>query len=367
VRTLASGAAKEAEPINPRRIIGLFTAGLGLIAVFFFLFFDLPAVALVIERVNLAWYSLAFLAVILGVTFYTLAWHSLLRSAGIVLSLRRTLSLTWTSVFFNLVVPIASVSGEVARVYLTAKETKASSGDVAATILGHRIITLVPFMIGSVLGVLTLGLKYTYPPWLIGTVGVIVALMVTGFLAALYLSFHPERLTTIVRSAADLGSRLLRRPLLGSSDSTSDRLTAELASLRKELLHLWERPLQLVIPIVYSLLFWISDVSVAYFVFLALSEALPIDLIAVIYTIGITMQMIPLGIPGNVGPVELVMTTLYSLAGVNPSVSAAATILIRLAMMWFEVAVGGIVTYASRPETLGLRPSSTATTLPGGS
>ncbi|MEM2904980.1 MAG: flippase-like domain-containing protein [Candidatus Bathyarchaeia archaeon] len=329
------------------RVLGPVIAGLGLIAVFLFLFFDLPAVASVIERVNLVWYSLAFLAVTLGVTFYALAWRSLLHYAAIRLSFTRTLSLTWTSIFFNLVVPTASISGEVARVYLASKDAGCNSGDVAATILGHRVITLIPFIAGSVLGVLNLAMAYTYPAWVIGTVIIVVGVLTVAFLAACFLSLRPEALESVVRWAVKQGSRLRMRHAGRSHDSGLSGLMGQLASLRTELLHLWASPLHLVKPLAYSLLFWLSDVSVAYLVFLALGVAVPFDLIAVVYTIGITMQMVPLGIPGNVGPVELVMTTLYSLAGVNPSVSAAATILIRLAMMWFEVAVGGIVTYLS--------------------
>jgi len=335
--------------------------GLGLIAGFLFLFFDLPAVASVVKTVNLGWYGLAFFAVALGVTFYALAWRSFLRSAAIGLGFRKTLSLTWTSIFFNLIVPTASVSGEVARAYLASREAGVGPGDIAATIFGHRIVTLVPFLAGSVVGVILLGATYMYPSWLMATVGAVVAALATAFLAACYLSLRPERLTKVVKSVTGLGSRLLRRPVAFSG------IADELASLRGALLRLWAHPRDLVPPMIYSLLFWLSDVSVAYLVFLALGEAVPLDLVAVVYTIGITMQMIPLGIPAYVGPVELIMTTLYSLEGVKPSVSAAATILIKLAMMWFELAVGGIITYLFEPQVLGLRTRVGKSRLPSSS
>lgn len=329
--------------------------GLILIASFLFVFLDLPAVVSVMQRANIGWYSLAFVGVTAGVGFYALAWRSLLLVAAIKLTFRRTLSLTWTSIFFNLMVPTGSVSGEVARVYLASKEANVSPGDIGATILSHRVITLLPFISNSVLGVILLGTAYKYPAWLMATVSALVGILATVFVAACYLCLRPEKLTTVLGSVARLGSRLLRRPVESTPESSG--LTGQLASLRSVLLELKTDPRRLVQPIVYSYLFWLSDVSVAYFVFLALGADVPVDLIAVVYTIGITMQMVPLGIPGNVGPVELVMTALYSLAGVNATVSAAATMLIRFAMMWFEVAVGGVATYLFEPTALGLKRS----------
>jgi uncharacterized protein (TIRG00374 family) len=62
-----------------------------------------------------------------------------------------------------------------------------------------------------------------------------------------------------------------------------------------------------------------------------------------VYTIGITVQIVPVGIPGMVGVVETIMSGLYTLAGIPLNVSVAATMMIRVIMMWLEALIGGIV------------------------
>ncbi|MEM2073913.1 MAG: flippase-like domain-containing protein, partial [Nitrososphaeria archaeon] len=73
-------------------------------------------------------------------------------------------------------------------------------------------------------------------------------------------------------------------------------------------------------------------------------------LIVAVYTIGITVQIIPIGVPGMVGIVETIMSGLYTLAGIPLNVSVAATMMIRVIMMWFEALIGGIAfaLYAKR-------------------
>ena len=44
--------------------------------------------------------------------------------------------------------------------------------------------------------------------------------------------------------------------------------------------------------------------------------------------------------PGEVGLVEIVMTSLYGLLGVPVGISAAATVLIRVLTVWFRLLLG---------------------------
>jgi uncharacterized membrane protein YbhN (UPF0104 family) len=63
-------------------------------------------------------------------------------------------------------------------------------------------------------------------------------------------------------------------------------------------------------------------------------------LITIVYSISVNVQAIPLGIPAEVGLVEIVMTSLYSLLGVEAGVATAITILIRLLMIWLGIIIG---------------------------
>jgi uncharacterized protein (TIRG00374 family) len=106
------------------------------------------------------------------------------------------------------------------------------------------------------------------------------------------------------------------------------------------------RPRKLVLPIGYSVLAWLFDLSIAFFVFLALP--LPVQVrfsaIVIVYSIVVAVQTIPIGIPGEVGVIEIVMTTLYRLLlpGIPPATIAAATILIRALTLWVKLVISGV-------------------------
>jgi uncharacterized membrane protein YbhN (UPF0104 family) len=51
-------------------------------------------------------------------------------------------------------------------------------------------------------------------------------------------------------------------------------------------------------------------------------------------------QSIPVGIPAEVGLVEIVMSSLYGLLGVDAGIAIAATILTRLLLVWLRMLVG---------------------------
>jgi len=72
--------------------------------------------------------------------------------------------------------------------------------------------------------------------------------------------------------------------------------------------------------------------------------------IVIVYSITVGIQTIPIGIPGEVGIPEIVMTTLYTLLGVPIAMSAVATLLIRVLTLWVKLLIGGVVV-----QWLGIR------------
>jgi len=89
-----------------------------------------------------------------------------------------------------------------------------------------------------------------------------------------------------------------------------------------------------------------------------LKAQVPFSTIAIVYCISIGIQSAPVGIPGEVGVLEVVMTSLYTLLNVDIGVAAAATILTRVITLWLRLLIGGLTV-----QWLGiksLKPSSTA-------
>jgi hypothetical protein len=79
-----------------------------------------------------------------------------------------------------------------------------------------------------------------------------------------------------------------------------------------------------------------------YIIFLAFNYPVSLGLIAAIFVIAALIGLVPL-LPGGLGAVDGMMILLFSIAGVPPSISAAATIIERLISFWLPSFLGILV------------------------
>jgi uncharacterized protein (TIRG00374 family) len=101
-----------------------------------------------------------------------------------------------------------------------------------------------------------------------------------------------------------------------------------------------DRSWTLMIPVGFSVIAWLLNLSITYFTLVALNVDVPLSAIIVVFSIIDALQTIPVGVPGEVGVIEIAMTTLYTALGVLPALSATITILVRIVTMWFKVLIG---------------------------
>jgi len=322
-----------------KKHIALLSIGLFILTIFM-IFSDINSVIEVMLASDKINFFLGFTSMFVGVIFYTISWLLLLNSSGIKLKFLRAFESVWISVFFNIMVPTASISGEVFRVWYTVRETNSGYGNVAATVFIHRILCFIPFMLGSILGLIYFLIAYSLPPYL-STILIFVSTLISlGFLLLLMLWIKPKITIRIAFKIAGFIEKLIHKEnpsrLRASLQKAFDEFEFSLKTLGLD-----RRPLLL--SLIFAIFFWFLDVAVAYFVFQSLNYPVPFALIVAVYTIGITVQIVPVGIPGMVGVVETIMSGLYTLAGIPLNVSVAATMMIRVIMMWLEALIGGIV------------------------
>jgi uncharacterized protein (TIRG00374 family) len=92
--------------------------------------------------------------------------------------------------------------------------------------------------------------------------------------------------------------------------------------------------------VVFAIISWLFSIFISYFVFVSLGQEVDFVLITIVYSVSVNVQAIPLGIPAEIGLVEIVMTSLYGLLGVEAGVAAAITVLIRLLTVWLRIIIG---------------------------
>jgi len=78
----------------------------------------------------------------------------------------------------------------------------------------------------------------------------------------------------------------------------------------------------------------------SFLVFVSLGYPIHFNFVIIVYSIRCAIRSIPLGVPAEVGVMEVLMTTLYSLFGVPIGISAAATVLIRVLTVWLRLFIG---------------------------
>lgn len=317
----------------------------GLLIFILYLYFFVPfgEFAVTIQQANPFYYSLAFIALFLTVTFYSLTWHNLLKLLSVKTSFKKAFQFILIGTFVDLLIPAESVSGDISRIYLMSKESGENAGKVVASVVSHRIlsgfITFGGFIIGSVYFVL----KYQPSLLILEFIGVLAICSTVSLSLLFYLSTERQVTKRIVNWLINLLMRLSRRRWkLDNLRSSAERM---LNAFHDGIATLGVRPRGLVLPAFWAIVAWFFDVLIAVLVFYSLgSFGVKISLsgIVIVYSIIVGVQNVPIGVPGEVGLPEIVMTSLYTLLGVPIAMSAAATILIRVLTLGVRLLMGGV-------------------------
>jgi len=320
---------------------------IGLLIFILYLYFFVPfgEFAVTIQQANLFFYSLALIALFLTVAFYALTWHNLLKLLSVKTSFKKAFQFIWIGAFFDLLIPAESVSGDISRIYLMSKESGGNAGKVVASVVSHRIlsgvVTFGGFIIGSVYFILKKPEQVSLT--VLGFIGVVAISSTISLSLLFYLSIRRQVTKRIVNWLIKLLVRLSRRRWkLDNLRSSAERI---LNAFHDGITTLGVHHRGLVLPAFWAIVAWFFDVLIAVLVFSSLgSFGVNISLsgIMIVYSIIIGIQNAPMGVPGEVGLPEIVMTSLYTLLGVPIAMSAAATILIRVLTLGVKLLMGGV-------------------------
>jgi uncharacterized membrane protein YbhN (UPF0104 family) len=111
--------------------------GIVIFAIYLYFFIGIPKIIEVITQVNsqqyLFYYTLALLSILASVFTWSVAWNFILRDLNVKITYRRAYLYYWVGYFSDLVLPCATICGELTRLYLVEQETKKSYGTLAAS------------------------------------------------------------------------------------------------------------------------------------------------------------------------------------------------------------------------------------------
>lgn len=325
--------------VNIKRIAPFLLIGLLIFIGYLYFFVGIPEMLTIIQRVDLFYYLLAVAVLLLSMLAYSLTWQYFLRPLSVNVPFRKTFLFTWVGVFVDLLIPAESISGDTSKAYLMTRESGENAGKVVASVVGHRILSMIITLSSLIIcSLLLFVLQYELPAFVSNLI-LLVAVGTTVSLILIFLLCLREQLT---QKLVDLLLRFSVFISRGRLRLASLRSKAKKASsaFHQSIEVLGSNPRSLVRPVFFSVVAWFLSVLLSFLVFVSLDHPVSFVLITIVYSIGNAIQNIPIGVPGEVGLVEIVMTSLYGLLGVPLGISAAATVLIRVLWVWFRLLLG---------------------------
>jgi uncharacterized protein (TIRG00374 family) len=329
-----------------RTAVLLIGVGLFIFLVYLYFFVPFDEVIEAIRKVNPFYFLLAFCTLFISGVFYSLTWQRLLKLLSIKVSFLKVFQFTWVESFVDLTVPAEPISGDVSRIYLMSKLSNGSAGKVTASVIGHRILTTMVTIGSLIVSTIYFVIRYKPPAIVLG----FVALVAAGGAIYVGLLFYFSMRKDVAQKGANWLIRLLVRFSRGRWELGGLRKSAKkmLDAFYEGIAVLGGYPKGLILPLFFSIFAWLSDVLIAVLVFFALGQlgnTISPSAIVIVYSISVAIQYIPVGvIPGEVGLVEIVMTSLFAVLGNSSAIAvfAVATVLIRALTFWVRLLVGGI-------------------------
>jgi uncharacterized protein (TIRG00374 family) len=221
------------------------------------------------------------------------------------------------------------------------KDSNENPGNVVASIVSHRILSTTINLISLIIGSLAiLILKYELPNLILN----LILLVAVGNAISIGFLFLVCLRKEIAQKIIDSLLNFLKFILRGRLQLTTVRFKVRkaLKAFHQALEVLGKNPKSLAQPVVFSLTSWFFSAFVSFLVFVSLGHPIHFSVVIIVYSISCAIRSFPLGIPGEVGVMEVVMTTLYTaFLGIEfAPLCAAATVLIRVLTVWFRLFIG---------------------------
>ncbi len=292
--------------------------------------FDLNEAVSSLNSIGIVPVVLSFLSIHVGVLFYNLGWYILLDRKA---SFKDVFLIGWTSLFINLLIPAGSATGEVARAYLINRKSKVPMGHAVSTIVAHRVVMIIPFIVSIVLGFSYLVGSSGVGHSTLTTILVAVGLLVATFYLIYRVSIDEDKMIGVI----SFFERKLRRDLGKIKEMVRDysRAFRELMGNRRAL----------ALSLVCAFLNWFFDMLPIFIYFYALGYWIDPLMGILIYSVSIIMVLIPIGIPGNTGVREWVMTGLLSAMGFSKGDALAITLVSSTITVFLNELVFGFIAY----------------------
>ena len=316
-------------------------AGLVVFIIYLNFFIGIPKIIAVLNNINstqyVFYYSLALVSVLASVFLWSTAWNSILRTLSINISYRSAYLYYWVGYFTDLVLPCATVCGELTRLYLIQKETKKGYGIIAASAITNRIVAYSIVAVGLFSGAILIFLKPGTSS-IITNVFVLFLVSVTIYMAALFYLAFDKRAS---RNFSKLYGKILKtlRPKKYQPDSEIQR-EISLATYYTGFQKFRENPRLLIRPLILHGISYLFGLFSYIFIFYALGIPASPAFYIVVFFIATAVQDAAASF--SVGSLDIILASIFILYGLNAGLSGITALLVRSVGFWFPLFMGFI-------------------------
>ena len=327
--------------ISLKRTIPFLIVGVLIFLAYIYYFVGINELLFIIQKVDLVYYGISIAVFFLMTFANALTWQYFLRPLSVKVPIRKTFLFTWIGKFVDLLIPAESITGDASKIYLMTKEANENAGKVVASVLSHRVLAMTISLATLIYSSVTLyAINYELPVFVSNLVlFIIIATSIVLFF--LFLCVLKESYTAKLIDAVLWFAAYISRGRLKICNLRT-KATRALAIFHDSIGNLLKNPKNLVLPVFFALVSWFLSVFISHFVFVSLGQPVDFWFIMIVYSISVNIQSLPVGIPGEVGLIEVVMSSLYGLLGVEAGIATAATLLIRLLTVWLSLIIGFI-------------------------
>lgn len=279
---------------------------------------------------------------LLGFVFYASAWFMLIRATGHKLPFLTCQGISFASIFAAYTMP-SGIFLEAMRIVLGSKESGMKLGVSTATVILHRILYIIGFLVSTAVAMLALLLSAGISSSTMVELSILPALAIVGLVVLLYLSLRPRVVRPILDYLLKLVQpivKLVRRE--SSTDGRADEFANDYHSGFRRMI---SSRTHIALSFVASLGDWGCSVVILWVVLVSLGTNVSLWAVIISMAIGKMIQMTPIAVPGMLGVYEAALTTSLSLFAVPVAVAASAALLMRIITFWLDLPVTGLAAY----------------------
>lgn len=325
------------DTVNYKRVFGLLLIGI-IILVAMIIFIGPGEIISALKQANMNYVILAIIIQFITMGLWNLRWSII--STGLSIPHKKTtlFAMLLVGLAVNNLTPSGRGGGEPIRAYLLSKNTNTSFKKTFATVMGDKLFDTFPFAILAIAAMIYLIFTIHLSATMLTTLIIAILIFIALLIFIVYICINETFGVLVIRWVFRQLNKFIKRDLKVYETKT----LGALAGFQGSLLYLMKDPKVFVSAIIIAFIVWFLEITRMYVVFLAFGVHVSLGMVAAVFLLSTLVGMIPT-LPGGLGAIDGIMILVYSMAGIPPFISTAATLVERLISFWM-VSVLGLLT-----------------------